>query len=135
MNTSLRILVATVSLAAAGPALAQATTFDVPATAAIKAIPEFARQAGIQIVAPADELKGITTPHIKGRLDTREALRQLLIGTGLEVASDDGSVITLRRIPSPASTAVQSAGGSQEQLEEISSSPRRSARSGFSTCR
>jgi len=77
-------------------AWAQQANFDVPAIEAIKAIPEFARQAGIQIVAPADQLKGITTPAIKGAMDARAALRMLLIGTGLEIASDDGAVITLK---------------------------------------
>ena len=79
-------------------AWAQQMNFDVPAIEAIKAIPEFARQAGIQIVAPADQLKGITTPAIKGAMDTRAALRKLLIGTGLEIASDDGAVITLKGV-------------------------------------
>jgi len=76
---------------------AQQKQFDVPATQAVRAIPEFARQAGVQIVAPADEIRGILTPEIKGTLDVRAALKRLLVGTGLEIASDDGAIITLRR--------------------------------------
>jgi outer membrane receptor protein involved in Fe transport len=76
---------------------AQQRTFNVPSQEAVSAIPEFARQAGIQITAPASQLAGVRTPAVRGDLDTREALAQLLEGTGLEIASDRGSVIALRR--------------------------------------
>ncbi len=79
-----------------GGALAQTRTFDVPAEDAVKAIPEFARQAGIQIVAPGDQLKGVRTPAINGTLGLHAALEQLLAGTGIEIASDDGQTIILR---------------------------------------
>src|SRR3546814_8508640 len=36
------------------------------------------------------------TPEIKGRMDARAALRRLLAGTPLQIASDSGQVITLR---------------------------------------
>src|SRR6266853_3702790 len=84
---------------------AQEKSFDVPASDAVHAIPEFARQAGLKIVAPADGLKGINTPAIKGALDARAALKRLLVGTGLEIASDDGTGITLRRLPRQPGTA------------------------------
>jgi len=64
---------------------------------AVTAIPEFARQAQIQIVAPADALRSVTTPEIKGAFDAREALRRLIARTDLEIAGDDGMTVTLRR--------------------------------------
>jgi outer membrane receptor protein involved in Fe transport len=70
--------------------------FDLPAQEAVKAIPEFGRQAGMQVVAPADRLKGVRTVAVRGELETREALALLLKGTGLEVASNDGRVIVLK---------------------------------------
>ena len=82
---------------AAHGALAQQRSFNVPREPAVRSIPEFARQAGIQIVAPADDLAGVTTPAIQGEQDAREALKALLVGTGLEVASDDGATIALKR--------------------------------------
>lgn len=85
------------ALAFATAAWAQQRNFDVPANDAVQAIPEFARQAGVQIVAPADQLRGVRTPPLKGELDVRQALRQLLQGSGLEIASDQGGVIVLRR--------------------------------------
>ena len=85
-----------VALAVAVPAHAQERLFDIPAQPAVRAIPELARQAQVQIVAPARDLAGINTPAIKGRMDVREALRRLIAGTPLRVGSDDGNVITLR---------------------------------------
>lgn len=88
---------AAIGLIAATPAWAQQRTFDVPAQPANKAIPEFARQAGVQIVAPGSALRGKRTAPLKGEHDVRAALRQLLQGTHLRVASDDGVTITLAR--------------------------------------
>ncbi|GFE80140.1 TonB-dependent receptor [Steroidobacter agaridevorans] len=85
------------TLSAHAQVIAQQRTFDVPKQPAVSAIPELARQADIQIVAPAGSLEGIYTPAVVGELDLREALRQLLQGTGLEIASIDDRVILLRR--------------------------------------
>jgi iron complex outermembrane receptor protein len=89
----------TVSVFAASVVYAQTVSFDLPAQDAATAIPEFARQAGLQIIAPVDNLKGIKTHRVIGTMDAHEALRRLLEGTGLVVASDDGHTISLR-IPS-----------------------------------
>jgi outer membrane receptor protein involved in Fe transport len=79
----------------ASAAYAQQRTFDVPAGLAVKTIPEFARQAGIQIIAPADQLDGVVTPPVTGARDARAALKVLIAATHLEIASDDGAVISL----------------------------------------
>lgn len=78
---------------------AQERDFDIPSQAASKSIPEFARQAGIQIIASADDLAGIVTPAIRGRRDTRAALRELIANTGLAIISDKGGIIILRKSP------------------------------------
>lgn len=82
-------------LTLANDAWAKPRPFDLPPQDAVKAIPEFARQAGLQIVAPAGKLRGVRTPAIHGVMEPRDALRVLLQGTGLEVASDNGSLVTL----------------------------------------
>lgn len=79
-------------------ARAQVRSFELPAGAAVKAIPEFARQAGIQIIAPAGKLVDVNTPELRGEMDVRAALLQLIAGTGLEVVSDSGDVIVLRAV-------------------------------------
>lgn len=78
------------------PALAQTRTFEIAPQEAVRAIPEFARQAGVQIIAPADRLRGVQLPALTGDYDVRQALRRLLAGTSLEIASDNGQIITLR---------------------------------------
>lgn len=113
-------------------AWAQQRTFDVPAQDAATAIPEFARQAGLQIVAPVGHLKSVRTPAVKGSLDAREALKLLLRGTGLEIATDDGRVISLRRQGAAGSTPAvtgklgaaisNSDSGSSQRVEDQSQS-------------
>ena len=79
------------------PAAAQPRAIDIPSEEAARSIPEFARQENIQIVAPVSQLHGIKTQAVSGNLSLEEALKALLVGTGLEVASNDGSTIVLRR--------------------------------------
>src|SRR5690606_33967315 len=71
-------------------------SFNLPAQEAVKAIPEFGRQAGVQVIAPADRLKGVRTVPVQGTLEVRDALSRLLAGCGLVAASADGRVIVLQ---------------------------------------
>src|SRR5215469_335080 len=91
------------------PAAAQPHSIDIPSEEAAKSIPEFARQENIQIVAPVSQLHGIKTQALSGNLTLDEALKALLVGTGLEVASNDGSTIVLRRAEA-ATTVVEEVG-------------------------
>lgn len=100
-------LVLGLSLGARAPA--QTVGFNVPEEDALSAIPEFARQAHLQIVAPADQLKGIKTHAVHGTIEVHAALEQLLRGTGIVVASDDGHIISLHVAPDPRISALQSA--------------------------
>ena len=81
----------------AGPALAEPRNLNIPSEEAAKSIPEFARQENIQIVAPVSQLHGIKTQAVSGQMELADALRALLVGTGLEVASNDGGTVVLRR--------------------------------------
>lgn len=97
---------AVVVLCGAVEAQAQTQSFNISAQPAVSAIPEFARQARIQVIAPARDLGGVRTSAVRGDLDVREALSRLIAGTPLRVASHEGGVITLR------STASAEASGS-----------------------
>ena len=90
------ILLALGSTAAAESAAAQSVGFDLPAEDAVTAIPLFGRQANLQILAPANQLRGIKTHAVQGAMEARAALRLLLEGTGLFIAADDGRTIILR---------------------------------------
>ena len=86
------VAIATVPTAAA----AEPRTINIPSEEAAKSIPEFARQENIQIVAPVGQLHGIKTQAVTGTMEIDQALGLLLVGTGLEVVSNDGSTIVLR---------------------------------------
>ena len=64
-------------LASAPQVSAQERAFEIPAQPATDAIPELARQAQVQIVAPAGSLEGVDTPAVQGEMDVREALPRL----------------------------------------------------------
>ncbi len=83
-------------LSVTGPAIAESRHFDLPAQPAVKSIPLFAMQAGIQIVAPTDHLAGINTVSLNGDFERDQALKQLLRGTPLVIASDDGKTVVLQ---------------------------------------
>ena len=77
------------------PALAQVRQFDVPSEDAGKSIPELARQAQIQVIAPGDQLHGVITPPIKGAYDVFAALDLMLKGTDLKVRKSAEGVVTI----------------------------------------
>jgi len=96
--------VLTLALASALPSVAYAQSvrsFDLAAQPLSQALPAFARQAGLQILAPADDLTAVTAPSLRGSLETRAALRRLIAGAELEIASDRDGVILLRKALAP----------------------------------
>jgi len=103
------------------PAAAQLRSINIPSEEAAKSIPEFARQERIQIIAPVSQLHGINTPAISGSMALDQALKALLVGTGLEVASNDGSTVVLRRTVAAAPSVADEVAVHEEQpvLEEV----------------
>ncbi|WP_010186302.1 TonB-dependent receptor domain-containing protein [Sphingomonas sp. PAMC 26605] len=87
-------LVAVLLAGAPVPALAQQIRFSLAEQPAVTSIPEFARQAGLQIVSPAG-LAGLRTHAVKGRHSIDQALRALLRGTNLYVAVRTATVVSL----------------------------------------
>ncbi|WP_395396583.1 TonB-dependent receptor [Novosphingobium sp. BL-8A] len=84
---------------------ARTASIDVPAQPAASGIQSFARQAGVQVLVEKQLTRGKRTNAVKGNLDIDEALGRLLRGTGLEVISIDGTVITLGHRENTADTA------------------------------
>jgi iron complex outermembrane recepter protein len=76
-------------------ARAQAREFNVPAQSATTGIPEFARQAAIQILVSETLVRGKRTAAVTGALPVQKALVILLEGTGLIANSKDGTTFTL----------------------------------------
>lgn len=103
---------ALIAMAAPSPLMAQTRSFNVPAQAAGRGIPMFARQAGIQLLASANTVRGRRTNAVRGSLTVAEGLRQLLAGTGLEAVPDTGGtgIVTIRATLA-AATGEAGAGG------------------------
>jgi iron complex outermembrane recepter protein len=118
-NTLSQAIALVLGAAAMGTALAQTATFDLPEQDAATGISEFARQANLQIIAPANKLKGVKTHMLYGAMDARAALKQLLEGTGLAIASDDGRTISLRLIDAAQGHTSELAPIDTGALEEI----------------
>jgi iron complex outermembrane recepter protein len=85
-------------------AQAQTKEFNVPAQSATTGIPEFARQAGIQILVSETLVRGKRTAAVTGALPVEKALLILLAGTGLTANSKDGATFTLSAMPTPATS-------------------------------
>ncbi|MHA6719243.1 TonB-dependent receptor [Sphingomonas sp. RS6] len=96
-------------------ASAQTRQFDVSPQPARTGIPQFAHQAGIQILVPGSLADNLRVNRVKGSLDVAAALRLLLEGTNLEPVRAGGAIVLRRRAVSeraslmPASVEVGSA--------------------------
>jgi iron complex outermembrane recepter protein len=99
--TSTFIFLLLFTLGGAGVAHAQIKDFDVPAQSATTGIPQFGRQAGIQILVAEKLVHGKRTAAVKGSLSIEKALAMLLEGTGLIELSNDGHTLTLGNPPMP----------------------------------
>lgn len=86
-----------VSVAPIATATAQTRQFDVSAQPARTGIPQFAHQAGIQILVPGPLADNLRVNPVKGSLDVAAALRRLLDGTDLVPVRAGGAIVLRRR--------------------------------------
>lgn len=92
------VAIAPVLLLIAGAASAQdARLFDVPAGPLDGALVQYARQSGQQVFYTSQQVAGLRSDGVQGRMAPDAALTQVLRGTGLNVTRGRGGVITLRR--------------------------------------
>ncbi|MHA6768922.1 TonB-dependent receptor [Sphingobium ummariense] len=119
------------SSAIAATADAQTRSFHLPAGEAAITIPEFGRQAGVRISAPVSGLRGKRTPAIMGVQNVRAALTRLISGLGLEVASDDGANIVLRRASATQAAASQNQAPDPADAEILVTGTRASVKRGI----
>ncbi|MFO1448773.1 MAG: TonB-dependent receptor [Opitutaceae bacterium] len=95
----LSCLVLAASLSAAD---APRRTFDVPADSADKSIKRFSEQSGLEVFYASSVAEGVRTRGVKGEMTPREALDQMLAGTGLVVVQDEKTgAISLRKAGGP----------------------------------
>jgi iron complex outermembrane recepter protein len=107
--THASVLLILLALSGLEPAHAQTRDFNVPSQSATTGIPEFARQAGIQILVSEPLVRGKRIATVTGSHSVEEGLAMLLRGTGLVGTSKDGATYTITTAPTPSGTQTQSA--------------------------
>lgn len=82
---------------AGSPLLAQnaTITFDIPAQNLGTALTAFGRQSGIQVLVDSASVSGRTSTAIAGAMTASEALRQLLVGTGIPYRFTSPTAVTV----------------------------------------
>ncbi len=84
-----------IAAASSAAAFGQTRSFDVAAQSASTGIVAFARQAGIQIIAPEDATRGRRIVAIRGNLAVTDGLRRIASASGLRLVSFDGRTAVL----------------------------------------
>lgn len=104
--TAIAAAVCGLTLASPSTSWAQARTypFDIPPEDGAKALNDFSRQSGVQLLFPFDLAAKANVPGLKGTYTRQEALNTLLAATGLEVASQTDDTISLRVKERPGTT-------------------------------
>lgn len=62
--------------------------YALPAGTAEKSLKQFVTQSGIEVIYPAEVVRGVRTPEVKGQMTPAEAVERLLAGTGLASTQD-----------------------------------------------
>ena len=112
-------LAVSLALCTAGGAYAGDNTysFNIPAESTAKALMDFSRQANVQILFPYDAVASRSTAAISGQFDRSSVLKRLLEGSGLMVAQETDTVITLKLAdPGDKSGPSASAGATTEVI-------------------
>jgi iron complex outermembrane receptor protein len=103
-GASARALIASVLASACAftaPAMAQAPrasspaaemSFDIEAQPLSSALTEFARQSGVRVLYPYEDLSRVEAPSVRGRFTADEALTRLLANSGYTAAIQDGAL-------------------------------------------
>jgi outer membrane receptor protein involved in Fe transport len=89
-----------VALAATAAAAEALKSFDIAAGTAVKTLRQFSEQSGLEVVFGTATAAQVRTNPVKGDFAPREALRQLLDGTGLQVVANERTgALTVSRDP------------------------------------
>ncbi|HVP86077.1 MAG TPA: TonB-dependent receptor [Rhizomicrobium sp.] len=100
---------------------ANATDFNIPGGDLKSALDAYSRQAGISLLYPVDEVKGIPTKGVQGDLTSTEALTKILNGTGFRMNRHGDSAVTIVRDP------MKSSGVNIEPMQMAQATPARAA--------
>jgi len=85
----------------------QTRSFAIPAQPLASALDRFADQTGISFAYRTGDLSTLRSPGVSGMLTLREALQQLLAGTGVSFAFTGANTVTITRTPDAGSGPMQ----------------------------
>ncbi len=85
--------------------------FDIPAGEAVATLKLAAQQGGVEIMFPADVVKGIQTHEARGAMSIGEALDRMLARTGLIVVQDEKTDVIAVRLKDPPEIAEKKVSG------------------------
>lgn len=109
-------------VAAATPALAQETSYDIAAQPLASAILEYSRQSNVAVLAPMDLVKGKRAPAVRGSFSASDALDRLLAGSGLRaVRGANGGLSLVRASAAGNGSGAASSGAAQGQAVLVGS--------------
>jgi len=78
-------------------AQAQTYSFNIPEESLSVSLREYGRVSGQEIIFTNDLVQGYTSRPLRGSFNAGDALRELLLGTGLSVEHTDMGVLMIRR--------------------------------------
>ncbi|UAL09248.1 TonB-dependent receptor plug domain-containing protein [Caulobacter segnis] len=117
------VLMATVAMAALPAAAAEkATDFHIAAQPMQNALNALSQQSGVRLLYPYDQVAGLRSPAVTGRMSTREALDKIIERSSLRVAIMQDGLIALTATPAPALIRT-SAPGAVSAAEAVQADP------------
>lgn len=92
------------------PAMAQERSYSIPAGSMHSALDAWSRQSGREIIYRSEDLNGLRTRGVRGRMTADQALNTLLAGSGLGARVDSsGATAIVRRAAAASTTSATSA--------------------------
>lgn len=121
----LKLLTTTAIVAAAMPAAVHAQgqparmNFDIKAGDTAAALNQFANQAHVHVVFPYDVVANQRVAGVRGSFTRGEALRRLIAGQGLLIASETAGMISLKAAPVAANAPLNMAADDSPQTDIV----------------
>jgi catecholate siderophore receptor len=69
--------------------------FDIPASTLETVLAAFQKTADIQVIIPNDAMRSLSSPGVTGRYSPEQALREILLGTGVSYRFTDKKTVVL----------------------------------------
>eukprot|EP00456_Euglypha_rotunda_P069676 TRINITY_DN6143_c2_g1_i10.p1 TRINITY_DN6143_c2_g1~~TRINITY_DN6143_c2_g1_i10.p1 ORF type:complete len:938 (+),score=311.30 TRINITY_DN6143_c2_g1_i10:398-3211(+) len=86
---------AIVAISSQAASAAEPVQFKIPAQSMQTALTLFAKQSGVQVLFPYDQVSSLAARTVNGKMTPEAALTRLIAGSGLKVTLSNGNVVAL----------------------------------------